>query len=220
MVQAARFCGLLEASAAAHDRARQLDPNILASVDHTYWQLGDDDRVLEYTVRPYDGQIILTNRLLHALVVGEQGRTAEAVQQLREIEQGTLTAYSRAMVFSFRALFEGRREESLESAERVFEQAPDPEAVYWHARVFGYFGERARAVAALGAAADHGFVLYRTLTRRDAWLDAVRSSPEFGELLVRAKSRYREADAAFRNAGGEELLRVNSVLLDHGGNHE
>ena len=206
LVQACRFCGLLEASVAAHERARQLDRNILTSVDHTYWQLRDYDRILEYTARQYHGQASITNQGMQAAILGEQGNKEEAIRRLREIEQGRLTEYVRAMASSMRALFEGRREESLEGAERVIVQFPDPETVCWHARVFAYFGERERAFAALNQALDHGFILYRILTRPDPWLDPVRPNPEFADLLARAESRYRDAVAAFRDAGGEELL--------------
>ena len=44
---ACRYCGLLEASVAAHDRARRLDPKILTGVAHTHFVLGAYQRVLE-----------------------------------------------------------------------------------------------------------------------------------------------------------------------------
>jgi TolB-like protein len=40
LVQACRYCGLLEASLAANGRAKQLDPNVLTSVAYTYLRLG------------------------------------------------------------------------------------------------------------------------------------------------------------------------------------
>ena len=55
---------------------------------------------------------------------------------------------------------------------------------------------------------ERGFIVYRILTREDPWLDSLRSSPEFDDLLHRAESRYLEAAAAFRDAGGEQLLGV------------
>jgi TolB-like protein len=47
LVLVCRYCGLLEASVAAHERARRLDPQIKTSVRHTYWLLGDNDRALD-----------------------------------------------------------------------------------------------------------------------------------------------------------------------------
>ena len=46
LVLCCRFCGLLEASVKAHERARKLDPQIATSVSHTHYQLGDYDSAL------------------------------------------------------------------------------------------------------------------------------------------------------------------------------
>ena len=40
LVHACRYCGLLEASVAAHNLARQLDPHVATSVPPTFWMLG------------------------------------------------------------------------------------------------------------------------------------------------------------------------------------
>ncbi len=113
LVQACRFCGLLEASAAAHEHARQLDRNVLTSVELTYLQLGDDERLFEHIERPYFGVISPTHRTMLAMRLGELGRRDEAVRRLRELEREKLSGVFRANVSLFRATFEGRREESL-----------------------------------------------------------------------------------------------------------
>ena len=59
LVQACRYCGLLEASVAVHDRARQLDTQINTSVRHTHWLLGDGARALEG-----GGRFFLCSRVL------------------------------------------------------------------------------------------------------------------------------------------------------------
>jgi predicted Zn-dependent protease len=40
LVQALRFCSLLDASLAAHHTARHLDANVVTSVHHTWWMRG------------------------------------------------------------------------------------------------------------------------------------------------------------------------------------
>ena len=52
LVQACRYCGLLEASVAAHNHARQLDPNVRTSVAYTYLHLGNFQKVLDGTAAP------------------------------------------------------------------------------------------------------------------------------------------------------------------------
>ena len=47
LVHACRYCGLLEASLAAHAHAQRLDPKIPTSVINTYWHLGEYGRVAD-----------------------------------------------------------------------------------------------------------------------------------------------------------------------------
>jgi serine/threonine-protein kinase len=206
LVQACRFCGLLEASVAAHERAEQLDRNILTSVDHTWWHLCDYDRVLEYVKRRRYGEVSITNLAMRAGVLGEQGRNDEAILQYHEIEQARLTEFFRDFMCMHRALLEGRRDESLGAVERLLGRALDAETLWQVARVLAYFGERDRALAMFNLSLERGFVVYRILTRVDPWLDGLRSTPGFGDLLRSAESRYRAALAAFSEAGGELLL--------------
>ena len=208
LVQACRFCGLLEASVAAHERAQQLDHNILTSVDHAWWHLRDYERVLEYVQRRYYGEVSITNRVMRAGILSELGRKDEATLEYREVEQAKLTEFFRDLVCLYRAANEDRREESLGAAERLLARSLDADTLWQIARVFAHFGERARALALLDLSLERGFIVYRILTREDPWLDALRSSPEFDDLLNRAASRYHAASAAFREAGGEQLLGV------------
>jgi hypothetical protein len=47
LVQACRYCDLLEASVAGHDRARRLDPLVPTSVTWTHLSRGDFQAVLD-----------------------------------------------------------------------------------------------------------------------------------------------------------------------------
>ena len=208
LVQACRFCGLLEASVAAHQRAEQLDRNILTSVDHAWWQLREYDRALEYVKRRHYGEVSMTNQVMRAVILGEQGRIDEALEQYRQVEQAKLTDFFRDFVCMCRASLENRREEGLGAAERLLARSLDADSLWQVARALSRLGEQARALAEFNRSLDRGFVVYRILTREDPWLDSLRSSPEFADLLQRSESRYRAAAAAFRDAGGEQLLGV------------
>lgn len=196
LVQACRFCGLLEASVAAHDLARELDPTLATSAYQAWWQLGDHDRVLREGVRPW---------ILEALIVGMRGDPHRAIELLRAREALGLTGLARYLMEGLRAVFEGRADAAYESASHVFEAFPDPEAVFYAARYVAFFGER-RALTELGRTLDRGFVLYRALLRDDPWLDPLRGSPEFQHLLERAREAYRERLLAFHEADGAVLL--------------
>jgi len=79
LVLCCRFCGLLEASVAAHESARQLDLQIATSVSHTYYQLGDYDNALSNVAVGAWG--------IRGMTLGTMGRTEEALAALRKLEQ-------------------------------------------------------------------------------------------------------------------------------------
>jgi TolB-like protein len=196
LVQACRFCGLYEASLAAHERARELDATIATSVYHTLFQLGDMDRALRETVRA---------PILNALVVGMRGDTSRAIAMLREREAGGPTPLLMHLMACIRSVFEGQRETAIEHAQPIFAAFPDPEFVFYAARSLAYFGE-ARAIEQCVRALDRGFVLYRVLSNHDPWLDPIRPLPAFRALLERAHGAYRQSIAAYTEAGGATLL--------------
>jgi eukaryotic-like serine/threonine-protein kinase len=196
LVQACRFCGLLEASAAAHDLARELDPTLATSAYQAWWQLGDHDRVLREGVRPW---------ILEALIVGMRDDPGRAIELLRAREALGVTGLARHLMEGLRAVFEGRADAAYDSASRIFEAFPDPEAVFYAARYLAFFGER-RALTELERALDRGFTLYRALLRDDPWLDPLRGTTEFQQLLQRARHAYREGLVAYGEANGVVLL--------------
>jgi hypothetical protein len=198
LVQACRFCGLYEASVAAHERAQALDPHIVTSVGNTYLHMGDYENCLR-TLRknPLYGD---------AFAFIRQGRDVEALRVLREREKSEIPEMLRLMVTSLRALLEGKREESIEAAERFNASLFDPEGIFLATRHIAYFGEVEPALNDLRQSLDGGYLFYRLLD--DPWFDPLRSHPGFAEIAERVESRYREAISAFKQADGERLLGV------------
>jgi hypothetical protein len=96
LMHALRFCGLLDQSRAAHDRARALEPAILTSVAHTYWLRGEFDLALRETT----GDI----GYMPGLALASLGRHADAVAALRWRERSTRDNRARAFLVSLRAL--------------------------------------------------------------------------------------------------------------------
>jgi DNA-binding winged helix-turn-helix (wHTH) protein len=198
LVHALRFCGLLEESRAAHDRARALDPTILTSVAHTCWLLGEYDVALRETT----GDI----GYMSGLALASLGREADALAALRWRERGTRDNRARAFLISLRALLQGERDESLHALHRAAAELTDPEAKYYIARSFARLSADADALASLGEVVQDGFFCYPAFVA-DPWLDGIRHLQPFREVLDTARSRHESARRAFRDAGGGELIQ-------------
>ncbi len=203
LVQLCRFCGLPEASMAAHERVRRLDPQISTSANHTLWQLGEYSRSLR--------EMNKGTFYLDALILAMQGRKEEAHRFLREREASSLAPVTQAYVASLRALLEGSRDESLRATEEAIRYFRDPEGRFYLARHFGYWGVAERALEALQDVVAHGFLPHRLAT--DEWLRSVRGNPRFGALVREVESRRRENASIFSELGGKELLGAGSGKL-------
>ena len=205
LVQACRFSGLLDASVAAHRRARRFDPGITTSVGHTYFMLGEYERVIDpdLQITPATGNAAL------AML----GREAEAIAAMREAADRIQTRYSDILI-SYGTLLEGRRAESLAAARRLVEvRLQDPEVLYHAARVFSRNGEYAEAIDVLQTAIDTGFRCYRAM-QRDPWLEPVRARGGFAALNAKAREWDRANRLLFRNSGGEAVLgAVESAVM-------
>jgi DNA-binding winged helix-turn-helix (wHTH) protein len=201
LVHALRFCGLLEGSRTAHDRARELDPTILTSVAHTYWLLGE----YELALRETTGDI----GYMPGLALASLGRQSDAVAALRWRERDTRDNRARAFLISLRALLEGQRDESLHALHRAGDDLTDPEAKYYVARSLVRLSAHEAALASLREVVDGGYVCYPAFAT-DPWLDNIRDMLAFKNLLENARVRHESASRAFRDAGGNALLARQS----------
>ena len=199
LVHACRYCGLLSASLAAHERARRLDPTIATSVRHTYWLLGDTTRALESGA---GGRF-----LFEAMVLSSIGRTDEALNYLREMERVKRSELMRNFIGSLRLLLEGQRDESIAAAEFCIRNFQDPEAVFYMARQLVRLGATERALEVLADVLRQGYLFSSGLIN-DPWLAPLRSTPAGESLLQRARGLEQDAELAFIQMGGRELLGV------------
>ena len=195
-----RYCGLLQASLAAHQEARRLDPLISTSVMHTHFMRGDYQRALETAAGDYGYGLAMAMACL--------GKTEEAIAALRERETTKPWRLGRLYLSSLRALLEGNREESLKASEELLQATfRDPEGMYYLARQLSYLGAQDVALEMLSRAVRNGFFCYPAMVR-DPWLDGLRMRPEFTELLREAHELSRGAAAAFVASGGDSLLGI------------
>jgi DNA-binding winged helix-turn-helix (wHTH) protein len=197
LVHALRFCGLLQESRIAHDRARALEPTIATSVAHTCWQLGDFETALAETA----GDI----GYIAGLALGSLGRHADAIAALKWREQDTRDNRPRAYLVSLRTALEGDRAASLAALLRAMPGVADPEGLYYIARTYAMLGDTVAALRNLRDAVEAGYACYPALAG-DAWLEGLRSNPEYHAILETARQGHALAALAFADAEGERIL--------------
>ena len=197
LVQACRYCGLIDAATAVYERARRLDPAIRTAIGHAYLSDGNPQRALE------------TGRgdpPVPPLALELMGQVAEAIDELRQWERSRppkiLLLYVRATL----ALLEGRRSECLQITDRLVDAwwLRDPCGLYYLARHLAR-SEHPRALSVLRRAVDGGFFSLWFLTR-DPWLDPLRAEPGFDAIVQAATAHHRAARETFVQAEGDRVL--------------
>ncbi len=194
LVHACRYCGLLEASVAAHTRARELDPQIVTSVPNSYLMLGDAERAIE----GYSGFFV-------GLPQVSLGRDAEAIAAARRSAATVRDPVTRSYQTLLPLLLEGRLDECRRLLDDLAPRNPDPESVFFIARTYAKLDVIDVALAQFERAVDMGFFVPQWFAR-DPWLSGLAAEPRFREALARAERRHAAAARAFREAGGERLL--------------
>ena len=206
LVHACRYCGLLDASVAAYEQARRLDPNVRTTVCQTFAMLGDFTRAVE-TERNDEP-------MMWILLCLREGREAEVVAELKRQESTALGHQSGARALL--SALEGRPEEFSAAFTAETQHIRDPEHLYYWALVAAHLGQVEQALDGLRKAVDRGFSCHATLSL-EPWLESVRSDPRFDEILEVAAVHHESAKEAFFTVGGNQLL---SLLLDDSADRE
>ena len=196
LLHALRYCGLLEASVAAFEKAERLDPNVTTSVCHTFWMLGDTHRAVE-TER--EG-----NRMMAMLAALRNNQTAPVIAQLKRRAakaSGAVLVTNRAFI----AMLEQDDEAFVGPFDAVVASARDPENLYYSSLMAAYMGDSERCLSALERAVRGGWFCAQTIAG-EPWLGRVRDTPRFTALVKEAEAGRARAESAFRDAGGDRLL--------------
>ena len=203
LVQACRYCDLLPASVAAHERAHQLDPLVPTSVAWTYRSLGDFQAVLDSS-GAWDG-------LAWVPAMIGLGRRAEAIERLRELEISGPRKEKVPYALMWRAYLEDDLKRAVAALERAMELVPfhkrDPEARFMLAQEFAMLSEPDRALEHLSLALDEGYRCHYALVHHREW-DFLRDHPQFKMLTDRAAEMSQYAKTLFLDNGGDRLLGV------------
>jgi Tfp pilus assembly protein PilF len=198
LVQACRYAGLDRPAIAAYEHARRLEPQIRTAVCHAYFAAGEWERATETDLEdpPF----------MTALAMDRMGRRAEARAFIAQRLVPGMPTLFRLLVEATVAVLENDRAAALPLAGALLEKWPlrDPCATYYLARTLVAI-EHPRGMELFRRAVEGGFHAY-PLYAQDPWLDPLRMTPEFQEVLALAEAQYRDAADAFVAAGGERLL--------------
>jgi eukaryotic-like serine/threonine-protein kinase len=196
LVVACRFCGLLEASVAASERARHLDPALGTSVQHTYFLMHDLERLrrADYPQDPW----------LTGLSLAQGGDVEEGRRLLRMTYVGAAKV-ERMFVEMLEAAADGRAEEAQRLAATIRATAfRDPEGLSMIALVLSRAGLRDDAIALLEQVVDAGYTCPQL--RDQPWFAPLVGDERFEHLIRQAEGAREKALAAFEGAGGRRLL--------------
>jgi TolB-like protein/tetratricopeptide (TPR) repeat protein len=201
LVHACRYAGLLNASVAAHEEARRLDPGIPTSVINTYLMLGDYERILRIEDNDPDSKVMALYRL---------GRPDQALASWRRPPAdapATYKAWDEMLVACFTG-GPGARE----AAERAVDEMSwsDPEGYTSGGIMLCNVGSYDLALQAFEKAVDGGYTVVEPLLH-DPWLAPLRENPRFTQIVQRAQAGRDQALAVFRTEGGEALLGPRSA---------
>ncbi|HEY1494127.1 MAG TPA: winged helix-turn-helix domain-containing protein [Candidatus Solibacter sp.] len=200
LVQACRFCGLLDESVSAHHRARRLDSKAVTSVAHTFFLNGDYARALD-TYGTGSGFY------LDAALLAVGGREPEAAELLeRRRNSGVRAGWMRVLMESLRALLKGDRATSVGAVRQALAQmVRDPELKFYMARHLAYSDEPAAALDTIRELETEGFTCSVAM-RNDPWLRSLHSLAGYAQVLDAVLSREEEARASFIGANGRGVL--------------
>jgi non-specific serine/threonine protein kinase len=198
LVYACRFCGLLEASLAAHRQAQRLDSRTQTSVTQTYFALGDYQRCLETE----HGDFGYVGTLALFMI----GRETEAARLIAGREPRRQMSASQMFLDALRALVEGRRDDCVRLTDAMLERFRlRGEELFYAARHYAWAREVDKAATALEQVVETGYFSSATLSR-DPWLIGLRGNASFEEVLRRAGQRHELARQEFAGAGGSLYL--------------
>jgi tetratricopeptide (TPR) repeat protein len=203
LVTTCRYCGLLDASVAAHTRAAELEPKIRTSLPHTLFLQRDYARLAAAT--------FAANPYIVALALAEVGRGHDALTALRDLEPKTPTRM-RDFIGAARTLLEGDDAASVAAVNRVVgSDFRDPEALYYMARQLSHLRQSGPALEVLDRVVGGGFFCFPAMAT-DPWLDPLRKKPAFGKLLGLAEARHADALATFERLGGNKVLALAATV--------
>jgi serine/threonine protein kinase/tetratricopeptide (TPR) repeat protein len=200
LVHACRYAGLLDASIAAFQRARRLDPAIRTSAAHSFFMSGDFERAMAVDT---DDPAYLTAFSLLSL-----GRIDDAIKHCRDASARATGNSNLSLVLdAVSALAEGDRERGAAAALKLlqFPAFTDPEGLYYWTLVLAGLGDVLPALDLLERSVRMGLYCVSALEVVPL-LSVLRQDPRYAVVVDRARVRQTAARRAFDDADGPRLL--------------
>ncbi|HEX9187705.1 MAG TPA: protein kinase, partial [Vicinamibacteria bacterium] len=163
LVHACRYCGLLDASDAAHREARRLDPHAWTSAIYSWWFRDEAERIVDETTDAHDFE-------LRALALHRLGRTEEAVRVLVEASARPAPPIFRLVSRSVLDFLRDAPEARVSLAETVAAHT-DPEALVLYGQTQARLGDTEGALATLTAAVERSFAVPEAFSH--PWLEVL-----------------------------------------------
>jgi len=201
LISPLRYCGLLDASAAAYARAAALDPMIRTSVVHTWFLQRDNERVASTRIED--------NPYIVAISQAEAGRKDETLTALRVLEEKVKTRM-RDFIMAARTMIEGDTAGSVAAIRQITSSAfSDPEALLYLTRHLAHLNQVDAALELFERVVGGGHYCYPAMSN-DPWLTPLRKKPHFGKLLKRAEQQHQAAAAEFARLEGDRILGIGT----------
>jgi len=210
-VHVCRYCGLLDASVAAHQSATALDPGIRTSIGLTRLARFEYDRAMQAAGSDVDDD-------LRIIVLIAMDHREEALQIARRLtarisDRDNTEPMRRAL----RLYLENRREEAVTALheasgvdpanDTVWPHFPDGEDAIGIAYLYARLGRNDLAQLGFRAGVEQGYFCASQFERHPLF-DPLRSHPGFQETMSLARQRHERAAAIFADEGGPRLLGV------------
>jgi serine/threonine protein kinase len=199
LVHAARYCGLLDASVEAYESARRLEPGVRTTVAHTFLARGEYERAIAADLDPFPYVSIMA---LAAL-----GRMDDVRRRMDDLPPGDLSSELEQLPRVMATAYLGGTGPEITRALQRFsgEGFTDPEGWLYKATVLVAIGQFEDAVALIARVVDGSYACDTILSSFPLFAP-LRGHPGFEALIQRAASLRKEAEAAFRDAGGLQVL--------------